>query len=61
MPYYFNLFIQGDSYSTLTKQDTLLEQMYWFASNGAEDHKRLGTINAQLASLGNRAMKLATL
>ena len=61
MPYYFNLFIQGDSYSTLTKQDTLLEQMYWFASDGAEDNERLGTINAQLASLGIRAMDLATL
>ena len=61
MPYYFNLFIQGDSYSTLTKQDTLLEQMYWFASDGAEDNERLGTINAQLASLGIRAMDLATI
>ena len=61
MPYYFNLFIQGDSYSTLTKQDTLLEQMYWFASDGAEDNERLGTINAQLASLDIRAMDLATL
>ena len=61
MPYYFNLFIQGDSYSTLTKQDTLLEQMYWFASDGTDDNERLGTINAQLASLGIRAMDLATL
>lgn len=61
MPYYFNLFIQGDSYSTLTKQDTLLEQMYWFASDGTDDNERLGTINAQLASLDIRAMDLATL
>lgn len=61
MPYYFNLFIHGDSYSTLTKQDTLLEQMYWFASDGAEDNERLEAINAQLASLGIRAMDLATL
>lgn len=61
MPYYFNLFIQGDSYSTLTKQDTLLEQIYWFASDGTDDNERLGTINAQLASLGIRAMDLATL
>ena len=61
MPYYFNLFIQGDSYSTLTKQDTLLEQMYWFASDGTDDNERLGTINAQLANLGIRAMDLATL
>ena len=61
MPYYFNLFIQGDSYSTLTKQDTLLEQMYWFASDGTDDNERLGTINAQLADLDIRAMDLATL
>ncbi|WAI88168.1 hypothetical protein SC65A3_01633 [Psychrobacter sp. SC65A.3] len=61
MPYYFNLFIQGDSYSTLTKQDTLLEQMYWFASDGTDDNERLEAINAQLASLGIRAMDLATL
>ena len=61
MPYYFNLFIQGDSYSTLTKQDTLLEQMYWFASDGTDDNERLGTINAQLADLGIRAMDLATI
>lgn len=61
MPYYFNLFIQGDSYSTLTKQDTLLEQIYWFASDGAEDNERLEAINAQLASLGIRAMDLATI
>ncbi|AGP48516.1 hypothetical protein PSYCG_04940 [Psychrobacter sp. G] len=61
MPYYFNLFIQGDSYSTLTKQDTLLEQMYWFASDGAEDNEGLEAINAQLTDLGIRAMDLATL
>ncbi|WP_201531542.1 MULTISPECIES: hypothetical protein [unclassified Psychrobacter] len=61
MPYYFNLFIQGDSYSTLTKQDTLLEQMYWFASDGAEDNECLEVINAQLASLGIQAMDLATI
>ncbi|HSP86199.1 MAG TPA: hypothetical protein VLN09_10760 [Psychrobacter sp.] len=61
MPYYFNLFIHGDSYSTLTKQDTLLEQMYWFASDGAEDNERLEVINTQLAALGIRAMDLATL
>ena len=61
MPYYFNLFIQGDSYSTLTKQDTLLEQMYWFASDGTDDNECLEAINAQLASLGIRAMDLATI
>ena len=60
IPYYFNLFIHGDSYSTLTKQDTLLEQMYWFASDGAEDEQGLKAINTQLASLGIRAMDLPT-
>ena len=61
MPYYFNLFIHGDSYSTLTKQDTLLEQIYWFVSDSAEDNERLEAINAQLASLGIRAMDLTTI
>ena len=61
IPYYFNLFIQGDSYSTLTKQDTLLEQMYWFASDGTEDEQSLEAINTQLASLGIRAMDIPTI
>ena len=61
IPYYFNLFIHGDSYSTLTKQDTLLEQMYWFASDGTEDELSLQAINTQLASLGIRAMDLPTI
>ena len=61
IPYYFNLFIQGDSYSTLTKQDTLLEQMYWFVSDGNDDNERLAAINTQLASLGIQAMDLATI
>ena len=61
IPYYFNLFIQGDSYSTLTKQDTLLEQMYWFVSDGDDDDERLAAINTQLASLGIQAMDLATI
>ena len=61
IPYYFNLFIHGDSYSTLTKQDTLLEQMYWFASDGTEDEQSLEAINAQLANLGIRAMDLPTI
>lgn len=61
IPYYFNLFIHGDSYSTLTKQDTLLEQMYWFASDGTEDERSLEAINTQLASLGIRAMDLPTI
>ena len=61
IPYYFNLFIHGDSYSTLTKQDTLLEQMYWFASDGTDDEQGLEAINTQLASLGIRAMDLPTI
>ena len=61
IPYYFNLFIHGDSYSTLTKQDTLLEQMYWFASDGTEDEQSLEAINTQLASLGIRAMDVPTI
>ena len=61
IPYYFNLFIQGDGYSILPKQDSLLEQMYWFASDGSEDEKILEALNTQLASLGIRAMDLATL
>ena len=61
IPYYFNLFIHGDSYSTLTKQDTLLEQMYWFASDGTEDEQSLEAINTQLVSLGIRAMDLPTI
>ena len=61
IPYYFNLFIHGDSYSTLTKQDTLLEQMYWFASDGTEDEQSLEAINTQLASLGIREMDLPTI
>lgn len=61
IPYYFNLFIHGDSYSTLTKQDTLLEQMYWYANDGTEDEQSLEAINAQLANLGIRAMDLPTI
>ena len=61
IPYYFNLFIHGDSYSTLTKQDTLLEQMYWFASDGTDDEQGLEAINTQLASLGIRAMDIPTI
>ena len=61
IPYYFNLFIHGDSYSTLTKQDALLEQMYWFASDGTEDEQSLEAINTQLVSLGIRAMDLPTI
>ena len=61
IPYYFNLFIHGDSYSTLTQQDTLLEQMYWFASDGTEDEQSLEAINTQLASLGIRAMDVPTI
>lgn len=69
MPYHFNLFIHGDSYSTLTKRDTLLEKMYWFVSDSFDEQlldnpegaESLESINEQLASLGIRAMDLTTI
>ncbi|MGP9545660.1 hypothetical protein ACT3QR_11740 [Psychrobacter sp. AOP7-B1-25] len=68
IPYHFNLFIYGDGYSTLTKQDTVLERMYWFVRgrfeeellDDSEDNDSLASINAQLASLGIREMDLTT-
>ena len=69
IPYHFNLFIYGDGYSTLTKKDTVLEKMYWFVRvrfeedllDDSEDGDSLASINAQLTSLGIRAMDLATM
>ncbi|TXD97611.1 hypothetical protein ES754_01065 [Psychrobacter frigidicola] len=69
MPYQFNLFIHGDSYSTLTRNESLLEKIYWFASSGfeesllgnPEDNESLESINEQLASLGIREMDLTTI
>ncbi|MGO2279344.1 MULTISPECIES: hypothetical protein [unclassified Psychrobacter] len=68
IPYHFNLFIYGDGYSTLTKQDTVLERMYWFVRgrfeeellDDSEDNDSLASINAKLASLGIREMDLTT-
>ena len=69
MPYHFNLFIHGDSYSTLTKRDSLLEKMYWFVSDSFDEQlldnsdatEGLASINEQLASLGIREMDLTTI
>ncbi|WGV13751.1 hypothetical protein QJS82_03475 [Psychrobacter maritimus] len=69
MPYHFNLFIHGDSYSTLTKRDSLLEKMYWFVSDSFDEQlldssdatESLESINEQLASLGIRGMDLTTI
>ena len=69
MPYRFNLFIHGDSYSTLTKRNSLLEKIYWFVSDGFEEHvlgnpedtESLASINEQLVSLGIREMDLTTI
>ena len=69
LPYHFNLFIYGDGYSTLTKEDTVLEKMYWFVRGRYEEHllddtkdaESLASINAQLAQLGIREMDLTTI
>jgi hypothetical protein len=68
LPYQFNLFIHGDSYSTLTKKESLLEKIYWFVSGSfednllgnPEDNESLESINEQLASVGIREMDLTT-
>ncbi len=69
LPYHFNLFIQGDGYSTLPQDASLLEQLYWLVSDGFEADaaendnitEDLAAINAQLADLGIRAMDLTTI
>ncbi len=69
LPYHFNLFIQGDGYSTLTSNDTLLEKIYWFVNDSFEEHllgnseqsESLESINEQLARLGIREMDLTTI
>lgn len=69
LPYHFNLFIHGDSYSTLPKRDTLLEQIYWLVSDefeadlleNPEGQESLASINEQLAALGIRAMDMTTI
>ncbi|WP_299185242.1 hypothetical protein [uncultured Psychrobacter sp.] len=69
IPYHFNLFIQGEGYSTLTEKDTLLEKIYWFVNAGFDEHLlgnpedvvNLESINEELASLGIREMDLSTI
>ncbi|MFZ2553407.1 MAG: hypothetical protein WAX17_03105, partial [Psychrobacter urativorans] len=69
MPYQFNLFIHGDGYSTLTRNDSLFEKIYWFVNDSfdehllddSEDSESLESINEQLASLGVREMDLTTI
>jgi hypothetical protein len=68
IPYHFNLFIQGDSYSTLTEKNTVLEKLYWFVHDGFDEHLlgnpddviSLESINAELIKLGIREMDLTT-
>ena len=68
IPYHFNLFVQGDGYSTLTQKSTVLEKIYWFVNDGFEAHVlgdpddiiRLESINADLVGLGIREMDLTT-
>ncbi len=67
--YHFNLFIQGDGYSTLTEKNTLLEKIYWFVNDGFDEHLlgnpddviSLESINAELVQLGIREMDLTTI
>ena len=66
LPYHFNLFIHGDSYSTLPKRDTLLEKIYWLVSDSYEEEvadntENLAAINEQLAELNIRAMDMTTI
>lgn len=60
LDYHFNLFIQGDGYSTLAQTDTLLEQMYWLVHDETLDTMSLATINKQLAGFGIREMDMTT-
>ncbi|WLP93691.1 hypothetical protein [Psychrobacter sp. M13] len=60
LDYHFNLFIQGDGYSTLAQTDTLLEQMYWLVQEDTLDAMSLATINKQLAGFGIRAVDMTT-
>lgn len=69
MPYHFNLFIQGDGYSTLPEKTNVLEKLYWFVHDGFDEHLlgnpddviSLETINAELVKLGVREMDLTTI
>lgn len=69
LPYHFNVFIQGEGYSTLTEKNTLLEKIYWFVNAGFDEHimgspediVSLESINEELASLSIREMDLTTI
>ncbi len=69
LSYQFNLFIQGDGYSTLTGKSSLLERIYWFEEDSFEEHllgnseqsESLESINEQLTHLGIREMDLTTI
>ncbi|MEN2751448.1 hypothetical protein AAIR29_07355 [Psychrobacter sp. FBL11] len=69
IPYHFNLFIQGDGYSTLTEKNTVLEKLYWFVNAGFDEHLlgnpedvvSLESINEELVSLGIKEMDLSTI
>ena len=66
IPYHFNLFIQGDGYSTLTEKNTVLERIYWLVHGASEGDlgdtaTSLASINEALASLDIRAMDLNTI
>ncbi|WP_435980385.1 hypothetical protein [Psychrobacter sp. DM4] len=69
LAYHFNLFVQGDGYSTLTKKDTVLEKIYWLINAGFEEHllgdpnelTSLESINEELDRLDIRQMDLATI
>lgn len=60
LDYHFNLFIQGDGYSTLAQTDTLLEQMFWLVHDEELNAMSLATINKQLSDFGVRAMDMTT-
>ncbi|WP_352338017.1 hypothetical protein [Psychrobacter sp. 16-MNA-CIBAN-0192] len=73
LPYHFNLFIHGDSYSVLPEKESILEKLYWFVSDRFEETEanneadngqltaRLQFINEQLAGLGIRSMDVTTI
>ena len=75
LPYHFNLFIHGDSYSVLPEKESILEKLYWFVSDRfdeaeaknetetdeAQETASLQSINEQLAGLGIRSMDVTTI
>lgn len=69
LPYHFNLFIHGDSYSVLPEKESLLEKLYWFVSDKfdqteldtVQEAASLQSINEQLTDLGIRNMDVTTI